>query len=146
MDENLSSKDFILHSEVVWNASGVIICGATFRSGADLDRGKKYEYYFYRLSGLPAYFIDVYENSVFLNTITKDQYSKTLDTSNGATNQFTLVVQDNQFTVYLNGNREGRFFDNSKQLSEGYFGFLAWQESGTGSCEFTNSFIWSLDK
>jgi hypothetical protein len=146
VDEKLSVKDFIMTSDVAWNASGVIICGAIFRSETDLEHGKKYEFYFYRLSGLPAYFIDVYENSVFLNSITKDRYSKELNVSNDATNRFTLVAQDNQFTVYLNGKRQGRFFDNSKQLAEGYFGFLGWQESGTGRCEFSNSWIWSLDK
>lgn len=146
VDENLSVKDFIMTSDVSWNASGVIICGAIFRSEAELERGKKYEFYFYRLSGLPAYFIDVWENSMFLNSITKDKYSQELNVSNDATNQFTLVAQDNQFTVFLNGKRQGRFFDNSKQLAEGYFGFLAWQESGTGNCEFSNSWIWSLDQ
>jgi hypothetical protein len=29
---------------------------------------------------------------------------------------------------------------------DGAFAFLAVQESGTGSCEFENSWIWSLDK
>jgi hypothetical protein len=146
IDEDLSLKNFVMQSDVIWNASGIVICGAIFRSEASLEHGKQYQFYFYRLSGLPAYFIDVYQDSIWLNSITKDRFSDQLDTSNDATNQFTLVARDNEFTVYLNGVRQGRFFDNSKQRSEGYFGFLAWQESGTGSCEFRNSWIWSLDQ
>jgi hypothetical protein len=146
IDKDLSVKNFVMQSDVIWNANGIIICGAIFRSEASLDHGKQYQFYFYRLSGLPAYFIDVYEDSIWLNSITKDRFSDQLDTSNDATNQFTLVAQDNEFTVYLNGARQGRFFDNSKQRAEGYFGFLAWQQSGKGSCEFENSWIWSLDE
>lgn len=146
IDEDLSAKNFVIKSDVIWNATGILICGVIFRSEANIESGKQYQFYFYRLSGLPAYFIDVYENEYFLNSITKDRYSDTLDTSNDATNQFLLVAQDNQFVVYLNGQREGRYFDNSKQRNEGYFGFLAWQQSGTGSCEFKNTWIWSLDE
>jgi hypothetical protein len=146
IDEDLSLKNFVMQSDVIWNANGIIICGAIFRSEANIDHGKQYQFYFYRLSGLPAYFIDVYEDSFFLNSITQDRFSDQLDTGNDATNQFTLVAQENEFTVYLNGVRQGRFFDNSKQRAEGYFGFLAWQQSGTGTCEFENSWIWSLDE
>ena len=144
IDKNFSAGNFIFKSDVTWNATGVIICGAIFRSEEDVEKGKQYEFYFYRLSGLPAYFIDVYESRNFLNTITDAKFSSELDVSNGATNSFVLIAQDNQFNVYLNGKRQGRYFDNSKQRAEGYFAFLAWQESGKGSCKFENSWIWVL--
>ncbi|MCL4273867.1 MAG: hypothetical protein QY328_03860 [Anaerolineales bacterium] len=38
---------------------------------------------------------------------------------NGAVNQFVLVAEDEMFTVYFNGSRQGRYFDHSKQLTEG---------------------------
>lgn len=144
IDKDLSARNFIFKSDVTWNATGVIICGIKFRSEADIDKGKQYEFYFYRLSGLPAYFIDVYESRNYLNTITDAKFSGELDVSNGATNSFVLIAQDNQFNVYLNGKRQGRYFDNSKQRAEGYFAFLGWQESGDGSCEFENSWVWAL--
>ncbi|HUG33733.1 MAG TPA: hypothetical protein VMJ90_03105 [Anaerolineales bacterium] len=146
IDEDLVAKNFVFKSDVIWNGTGIMVCGALFRSEANLERGKQYQFYFYRLSGLPAYFIDVYEDPSFKNTITDAKFSDELDISNDATNQFVLVAQDNQFNIYLNGKRQGRYFDNSKQRSEGYFGFMAWQESGTGSCEFENSWVWSLDE
>lgn len=144
LDRNLSASNFILKSDVIWNASGIIICGAIFRSEPDLDKGKQYQFYFYRLSGLPAYFIDVYEFGSFKNTITDARFSDELDVSNNATNQFVLVAQEDQFNVYLNGKRQSRFFDYSKQRSEGFFAFLAWQDSGEGSCIFENSWVWML--
>jgi len=143
-DENLTASNFILKSEVTWNASGVIICGAIFRSEPDLGRGQQYQFYFYRLSGLPAYFIDVWEFGNFKNTITKTKFANSLDVSNGGTNEFVLVALDEQFIVYINGERQGRYFDNSKQRQDGYFAFLAWQESGTGNCTFENTWVWAL--
>lgn len=145
LDGNLTAGNFVFKSDVTWEASGVLICGAIFRSEPNLDSGLQYQFYFYRLSGLPAYFIDVYDFGQFKNTITDTRFSGDLDVSNGGTNQFMLVAQDNQFNVYINGNRQSRFFDDSKKRSEGFFAFLAWQESGTGSCKFENSWVWSLD-
>lgn len=143
--DDLKLGNFILKSDVTWNASGILICGTVFRSEPDILNGKQYQFYFYRLSGLPAYFIDVYEFGEYKNTITDARFSDSLNVGNGDTNQFLLVAQDNQFNVYINGKRQSRFFDYSNQRMDGYFGFLAWQESGNGSCEFKNSWIWSLD-
>lgn len=145
LDGDLTAGDFILKSDVTWEASGVMICGVIFRSEPDLDNGLQYEFYFYRLSGLPAYFIDVYDNGQFKNTLTDARFSDELDIGNGATNQFMLVAQENQFNIYINSSRQGRYFDDSKRRAEGFFAFLGWQESGTGSCKFENSWVWSLD-
>ena len=68
------------------------------------------------------------------------------DLSNGATNQFMIVAQANEFTIYINRVNEGRFFDNSKQRSDGVFGFFGTQDSGKGICDIKNAWIWSLDK
>lgn len=144
IDENLKASDFILKSDVTWSASGIIICGTIFRSEPDVRNGRQYQFYFYRLSGLPAYYIDVFEFGNFQSSITGTKFAKELDVSNDATNQFVLVAQGEQFNIYLNGKRQGRFFDNSKQRSQGTFAFLAWQESGKGSCKFENSWIWVL--
>jgi len=144
IDKNLKAGDFIFKSDVTWNASGIIICGTIFRSEEKINFGKQYQFYFYRISGLPAYFIDVHEFGDFRNTITDARFSDQLDVSNNATNKFVLIAQKEQFTVYLNGVRQGRFFDYSKQRQEGLFAFLAWQQSGDGSCEFENSWVWAL--
>jgi len=144
IDDSLSANDFILKSDVTWSVSGIVVCGAVFRSESNIQRGKQYQFSFLRLSGLPAYFIDVYEFGGFKNTITDAKFSKDLDVDNGATNQFVLVAQDEKFTIYFNGKRQGRFFDYSKQSYQGYFAFLASQDSGTGSCKFENSWVWVL--
>ncbi len=145
IDEKLIGSNFILKSDVTWSATGIIICGAVFRSEPDLEAGKQYEFAFLRLSGLPVWSIDVYEFGQMKNSITKSQFSSSLHQENGATNQFLLVAQGEQFTLYINRVRQGRYFDNSKQRSDGTFALFAFQDSGKGSCEFENSWIWSLE-
>jgi hypothetical protein len=145
IDDKLIGSNFVLKSDVTWNATGIILCGAIFRSEPDLAVGKQYQFIFLRLSGLPAWAIDVYEFGQFKNSPTKTKFSGALLQGNGATNKFVLVAQEEQFTLYINGVRQGRFFDYSKQRTEGLFAFVALQDSGKGSCEFENSWIWSLD-
>jgi hypothetical protein len=144
IDKSLTAGNFIFKSDVTWDATGIIICGAIVRSEPNLDKGKQYQFYFYRLSGLPAYFIDVYEFGDWKNSITGTKFASDLDVNNKATNQFVLVAENEKLTVYINGVRQGRYYDNSKQRTEGAFAFLAWQQSGEGSCKFENSWVWAL--
>lgn len=145
VDDELTAGNFILKSDVTWTASGIIICGAVFRSEPDLQMGKQYQFTFLRLSGLPAWTISVFEFGNYKNSPTDVKFSGALDQGNAATNEFVLVAQDDQFNLYINQNREGRFFDYSKQRTQGSFGFLGLQDSGDGSCEFENSWVWALD-
>jgi hypothetical protein len=145
IDESLTAGNFIFKSDVTWEATGILVCGAIFRSEPNLEKGKQYQFVYLRLSGLPVWSIEVHEYGYFKNTPTKTKASDALDLRNGATNQFLLVAQDDKFTIYLNGVRQGRYFDYSKQRMDGSFGFLGYQDSGKGNCEFENSWIWSLD-
>lgn len=144
IDKNLTASNFILKADVTWDATGWMYCGAVLRSEPDLDEGKQYQFYFLRLSGLPVWYLDFFDNSNFINTISKEQTAREIDMANGATNQFVLVADNDMFVVYFNGVRQGRFFDYSKQRMEGQIGFFAWQESGTGSCKYENSWVWAL--
>lgn len=147
IDENLTAGDFVFKSDVTWNATGWMYCGSVFRSEPNIKKGKQYQFYFLRFSGLPMWYLEVYQNgSDYLGSISNEQTASAIDMTNGAVNQFVVIAEDNKFTVYFNGERQGRFFDNSKQRMEGSFGFFAWQESGTGSCKYENSWIWSLDQ
>src|ERR671913_495237 len=42
VNDELTAGDFIFKSDVTWTASGIIICGAVFRSEPDLQMGKQY--------------------------------------------------------------------------------------------------------
>jgi hypothetical protein len=145
IDDNLTAGDFIYKSDVTWEATGILICGAIFRSEPNLEEGKQYQFNYLRLSGLPAWAIEVHEFGYYKNSPTDTKTSNALDLTYGSTNQFVLVVQDDNFTLYLNGVRQGKYYDYSKQRTNGSFGFLGYQDSGRGGCEFENSWVWSLD-
>ena len=144
IDDSLNAANFIFKSNVRWNASGVLICGLAYRSEEDLKKGKQYQFYFYRLSGLPAYKIDVYDFGRFKNTITDVKFSDGVDAANGASNEFIVVAKAERFTVYINGQSQGDYYDSSKQRGDGLLAFVAWQESGRGSCTFEDSWVWVL--
>ena len=145
IDDELTAGDFILKSDITWEATGLLLCGAIFRSEPNLLEGKQYQFLFLRFSGLPAWAIEVHEFGQFQNSPTKTKFSDALDLANGATNQVLLVVQDDHFTLYLNDARQGTYYDYSKQRAEGSFGFIGLQQSGDGLCRFENSWVWSLD-
>ena len=142
--DEITAGNFIFKSDVTWEASGLILCGAVFRSEPNLEEGKQYQFLYLRLSGLPAWGVEVHEFGHFKNSLTKSKYSDALDLGNGATNQFVIVAQDEQFTVYINNVRQGKYYDYSKQRMEGSFGFLGLQDSGKGNCEYENSWVWEL--
>lgn len=145
IDKDLTAKNFILKFDVTWKATGLLVCGAIFRSEPDLEKGKQYQFAFLRFSGLPAWEIEVFEFGRFRNTPTKTKYSDALNLNNGATNKFLLAVQDDHFTLYINDQRQGTYYDYSKQRSDGLFGFVGAQQSGEGSCQFENSWVWTLE-
>lgn len=145
IDQDLVEKNFILKSDVTWEASGIIICGVIFRSEENIEQGKQYKFSYLRLSGLPAWAIEVFEFGQFKNSPTKTQYSNSMNQGNGATNQVLLVAQDEQFTLFINRVRQGRYFDNSKQRMDGTFAFHGSQDSGEGTCDFENSWVWALE-
>src|SRR5262245_28356849 len=99
IDEKVSAANFILKSEVKWEATGLLVCGAVFRSEPDIEKGKQYMFLFLRFSGLPAWAIEVHQYGQFQNSPSDTRFSDAVDLDNGATNRFILVVQDDNFTL-----------------------------------------------
>lgn len=144
INENIIAKNFIFKSTVTWSASGVLICGIAFRAESNLATGMQYQFYFYRFSGLPAYKIDVYNLGRFKNTISDVKFSNGIDNNDGGINEFVLIVQNDNFSVFINGKQQGQFSDPNNQRDNGSIAFLGWQDSGKGSCTFNNSWLWVL--
>ncbi|GAB4401652.1 MAG: hypothetical protein OHK0031_19660 [Anaerolineales bacterium] len=145
--ERLQADNFIFKSDVVWQASNLVICGFIFRSEANIANGKQYIFQFLRLSGLPAWDIEFDDMGWAKSLITgKPRFSDALDLKNGATNQFVLVAQDDTFIVYINGVRQGKYTDYSNLAQKGRLAFLASEDGGKSSCTFKNSWLWALNK
>lgn len=143
--EGMKIKNFIMKSDVTWNATGILVCGIIFRSEPNFRDGDQYTFLFLRFSGAPAWAIEYREFGYFKNSPTGTKYSSAVDLANGATNQIVLVAQDNQFNVFVNGTRQGRYFDNSSQRTEGEFAFVGYQDSGDGLCKYENTVVWEIE-
>ncbi len=142
--KNVIVSDFIIKSDITWETTGLVFCGIIFRSEPNFKQGKQYQFLYMRFSGLPAWAIEFDQFGEFKNSITDIKFSKSINLDNGAANQVILVAQENEFTVFINGVRQGRFFDYSKQVGEGGVAFLAAEDSGKSTCTFENTFIWAL--
>lgn len=137
-------KNFILKSDVTWEATGILVCGFFFRSEKDFREGKQYEFVYLRLSGAPAWAINFNEFGYSKNSPTRVKYSSAVDLTNGATNELVLVANQGEFTVFINGIRQGKYYDYSEQSKEGMFAIIGSQDSGEGRCQYDNTFVWEL--
>jgi hypothetical protein len=145
--KNTKAANFILKSDVTWTTTGIVVCGAAFRSEKNFEEGAHYRFLYLRLSGVPGWEVDFFNFGRYKSNITgKTRYASALKLDNGATNQFVLIAQENKFTVYINGIRQGQYTDDSKLASSGYLAFLAFEDSGKSTCSFENSWLWILDE
>lgn len=138
--------NFVLHTDITWNtSSGLAGCYIVFRSDGDLERGRNYQFVTIRLQGLPLWGFAIFNNErgdlLDPEGLLPDGDIEDLQ---GSTNEIVIVAEDTKFTAYANGERLGTQV-NSK-LAKGAIAFGAFQESGTTTCEYKHTWVWSLDK
>jgi hypothetical protein len=142
--EDLTASDFILRTDVTWETEGLVMCGLIFRSEPNFEKGAQYSFLYLRISGLPAWAIEYYDNGDFVSTVTDVKFSSAIDMKNGAMNNLILAAEGNKFTLFINGDRVGSFFDWSSERTDGKFAFQGTQEKGPSTCTFNNTWVWML--
>ena len=143
-DKTVTAANFIFSSEITWESSGGLAgCGLVFRADGDIIRGEQYHLLTIRLSGFPGWDIEYWKDGDWQSTLNgRAMTSKAIDQGQGSTNQIVLVADGGTFTVYANGERLGRVLGPA--LKEGKLGFIGFQDSGTTTCLFDNSWIWIM--
>jgi hypothetical protein len=143
-DPSLLATNFIFSSEVTWESSGGLAgCGLVFRVNGDLIRGEQYHFLTIRLSGFPGWDIERWKDGKWQSTLSgRVMTSRAIDQGQGSTNKIVLVADEGTFTVYVNGERLGRVL--GPNLKEGKLGFIGFQDSGTSTCIFDNSWVWIM--
>ncbi len=86
------------------------------------------------------------EYGQYVANISEVRTSGAIDQDQWATNEIILIAEGEKFTLYINEERIGSFYDYSKRRLDGYMAFTAWQESGASTCEFEHSWVWILNK
>jgi hypothetical protein len=143
--DNRNASDFVLKSEVTWEStSGLAICGFFFRSEKNFEEGKQYSYRMLRLSGLPAWAISFFQYGEVQKDISYIRTNSAIKQEQGSTNKVVIIAEGEKFTVYINDIRAGSFYDYGKSMLDGYFAFLALQESGETTCTFDKTWVWAL--
>lgn len=138
--------DFVLHTDITWNtASGLAGCYIVFRADGAIENGRQYQLLTVRLQGLPLWVIGIYNNELGepINEVGFLPDGRIEDLQ-GSTNKIVIVAKESQFTVYANSERLGTMVNG--KLTEGAIAFGAMQESGKTTCEFNNTWVWSLDE
>jgi len=144
--ENLVAKDFILETEITWeSSSGLAGCGLFFRSEPNFEQGAQYELAFLRLSGLPAWNIVYSKYGELQKNVTGILTAGAINQEQGDTNTYLLIAEEGKFTLYINDQRIGSYYDYANSRLEGEFAFTGWQESGETTCTFDNTWIWLLE-
>lgn len=143
--EGLIAEDFILKTDITWESTGgFAVCGFVFR--LDFDEVDYYQYGMLRLSGLPAWSIMGYDDGIGQYDISGVRTSGAIDQAQGSTNQVLLIAKEGRFTLYINDQRIGNFYDHSKRFRDGGFAFVARQESGVTTCTYDSTWIWLLEE
>ena len=138
---DFGAGDFVLSTDVTWDTDAIMTCGVMFRSEANFEQGAQYMFEFLRLSGLPAWGIAYMKDGRAQNSVA-GATSGAINQESGATNKIVLAAEGEKFTLYINGVRQGSYYDYSKQRLDGKFAFSAWQDSGTTTCSFENTAVW----
>jgi hypothetical protein len=137
--------NFVLNTDVTWEATGIAVCGLIFRSETDVIQGAQYQLLTLRFSGLPGWDIEYHKDGYYQNNIIGEvKFSDAMNLENNSTNNILLVAENEKFTVYFNGVRQGSFFDYSKQRLDGIFGLAASEDSGETTCTYANTWVWQL--
>jgi hypothetical protein len=144
IDDGVVYENYVLYVDVTWETTTALAgCGITFHSEDNLEKGKQYQFFAYRFSGLPAWDVELWEYGRYkAQTTGKWMINEAIDLSNGATNSYVLVVKDGLLSAYANGRRLSNVIISS--LYKGRIAFYGWQESGESLCLFENGWIWAL--
>lgn len=144
---DLVADDFLLKADITWESTGGFAgCGFYFRSEANIEQGEQYVYEMIRLSGMPAWDIVLMEFGQPKKNVTGVLTAGAINQDNGATNEVILMAKDGEFTVYINDQRIGTYYDYAETRSDGYFAWDAWQESGETTCRYENTWVWLMEE
>jgi hypothetical protein len=145
LGDDLNVEDFILSTDITWESSlGYAVCGIIFRAEPDITDGEYYIFQSMRLSGLPAWDIEFWDNNQYITAVSGGvQTNRAIQLDQGSTNSFMLVVQGDKMTAYANGTRLRTQYDTHR--ADGLLALFAWQESGETTCTFSDTWVWALN-
>jgi len=135
-----------MHYDVTWEStSGLAGCGLIFHANENFGEDRQYRFYNYRLSGLPYWTVQLWDNGGYVNSaMGRGKLNSAIKQDNGSTNTFTIHVKEGIMTVYAHDMRVSHVPILS--INQGRIAFFVFQESGETTCAYENAWIWVLEK
>jgi hypothetical protein len=145
IDEGEIYDTYVMHYDVTWEStSGLAGCGLIFHAKENFGEGRQYRFYSYRLSGLPYWTVELWENGSYVNSaMGRGKLNSAIHQDNGSTNTFTIHVKEGIMTVYANDMRLSHV--PIPGTNQGRIAFFVFQESGETTCAYENAWLWVLD-
>lgn len=138
-------SNFALKIDVTWDSqTGLAGCGIIFHAADDFEKGEQMRFVTLRLSGLPAWDVELWKYEEFQANLTgRVLTSSAINLKDGSVNEYLLIADGTTLRVYANGTSLGGVTISRRQ--SGKIAFFTWQESGVTTCEFENGWIWEFD-
>lgn len=145
LDQTKKFSNFALKIDIRWDSqTGLAGCGIIFRAEDDIERGEQMRFYTMRLSGLPAWDVELWEYDDFqANLSGRVHTSGAINLDSGSVNEYLLIADGVTLQIYANDSNIGSVTISSRQT--GKIAFFTWQESGVTTCEFDNGWVWILE-
>jgi hypothetical protein len=146
--EGIRASDFVIKADITWDTKSFVGCGLILRSStADTEMNRTsnnfYRFYYQNFPGLPGWHISYYKEGDWKYFVTRSwRWASAIKQQNGVANEFVIVAKGNEFTVFINNERVGRYIDDSKSADLGYFGSVIYQDTGESTCTFENGWLW----
>jgi hypothetical protein len=139
-------SSFVMQSKITWDTSGALsLCGFTFFGEEDLKAGAYNQLLLMRLQYAPKWTIWRWDYGQFQYHLASNWLSsRDIRDDNKSSNVLSLVVQDKDITVYINGDKQRQVEDT--KFKKGLLALSTYQESGTTTCKFRDSWVWVFDK
>ncbi|MFQ5616963.1 MAG: hypothetical protein ACE5GO_10970, partial [Anaerolineales bacterium] len=145
IDDGVVYETYVLHVDITWDSTGGFAgCGIIFHAEDNLEFGKQYQFFVIRLSGLPAWDVELWNYGDWQSTVTgRVKVNSAINQENRSTNNYVLVVKKGVTSIYANDTRLSNVIIS---LGEGRIAFYAAQESGETICVFENAWVWVLEE
>jgi len=146
IDEGEVYSTYVLHTILTWESvTGLAGCGIIFHSEKNLQSGEQYRFHLLRLSGLPAWDVELWNfGSAQAVTTGQIKVNSAINQGFGDENELVVISTKGLVAFYANGTRLSNVIVNTR--SEGRIGYFGFQESGVTNCSYSDNWIWVLEE
>ena len=132
-----------LHAVLAVCLAGLAGCGYVLRSDGNEEAINQYMVVASRGGSGTVFFVTQTGGNFFQELNFSTDRDPQFEWQNDNTNRLTVVARGDSFTIYTNGTQIAQVNDST--FTRGFVAMVALSESQQTYCEFSNTWLWSLD-